>query len=86
VPSIHYKSSKLQSQIKQLTVESNKKQLPISQRSVQQLVIGTRRAMATNVTLINNSLVNEYLHYDANGQDVIVHSSLTHAGESDMII
>ena len=33
--------------------------------------------MATVVTLINNSLVNEYLHYDANGQDVIVHSSLT---------
>jgi len=42
--------------------------------------------MATNVTLINNSLVKEYLHNDANGQDVIVHSSLTHAGESDMII
>jgi len=84
VPSIHYKSSKFQSQIKKLAVESNKKQQPILQRSIQQ--VEARRAMATNVTLINNSLVKEYLHYDANGQDVIVHSSLTHAGESDMII
>ena len=55
MPSIHYKSSKLQSQIKQLAVESSKKQLPILQRSVQQ--VEARRAMATNVTLINNSLV-----------------------------
>ena len=35
--------------------------------------------MSTNVTLINNCLVKEYLTYD--GQDVIVHSSLTDAGE-----
>ena len=39
--------------------------------------------MSTNVTLINNSLVKEYLTY--NGQDVIVHSSLTDAGEYSMI-
>ena len=36
--------------------------------------------MSTNVTLINNCLVKEYLTYD--GQDVIVHSSLTDAGKS----
>jgi len=35
--------------------------------------------MATNVTLINNSLVKKYLTYD--GQDVIVDSTLTDAGE-----
>jgi len=45
VPSIHYKSSKLQSQIKQLAVESSKKQLPILQRSIQQ--VEARTAMAT---------------------------------------
>ena len=39
--------------------------------------------MATNVTLINNSLVKEYLHYD--GQDVIVDSTLTDAGECSII-
>ena len=35
--------------------------------------------MATNVTLIKNCLVQEYLTYD--GQYVIVHSTLTDAGE-----
>jgi len=35
--------------------------------------------MTTNVTLINNSLVKKYLTYD--GQDVIVDSTLTDAGE-----
>jgi len=40
VPSIHYQSSKLQSQIKQLAVESNKKQLPTLQRSIQQVEAG----------------------------------------------
>ena len=38
--------------------------------------------MATNVTLIKNSHVQEYLTYD--GQDVIVHSTLT--GECSIII
>jgi len=40
--------------------------------------------MATNVTLINNSLVKEYLTYDS--QDVIVHSTLTDAGKYNYIV
>ena len=40
--------------------------------------------MATNVTLINNSLVKEYLTYD--GQDAIVDSTLTDAGECSIIM
>ena len=58
------------------------RQLPVLPKSV--LKLGTIRAMATNVTLINNSLVKEYLTYD--GQDVIVDSTLTDAGECSIII
>ena len=40
--------------------------------------------METNVVLIKNSLVKEYLTYD--GHDVIVDSTLTDAGECSIII
>ena len=48
------------------------------------LNIGTRGAMATNVTLTKSSLVHEYLPYD--GQDVIVNNTLTDAGECSPIL
>jgi len=40
--------------------------------------------MATSVTLTKSSLVQEYLTYD--GQDVIVDSTLTDAGECSLIL